>query len=277
MEPLESCYFHPAVATGVHCSRCGRPVCPACMTAAPVGHHCPTCMGEARVVNRATTPRPQASLGGRVMPVTATLIAVNVVAYLAASARGRRDANILRFGQSPYAIARSHEYYRLLTGAFLHVSLTHLLFNMVALLLVGSPLEAALGRIRFVALYLVAALGGSVCSYLFGNPRVVSVGASGAVFGLFGAFFVVARARRADTSGILVLIGINLALSFADHAIDWRDHVGGLVVGGIVGGLFVFAARRPPAQRRVMEWAGVAATVVVLAALASVRTGQLRA
>jgi membrane associated rhomboid family serine protease len=275
MVDVETCYRHPDRLTGTHCTRCGRPVCPECMVEAPVGHQCPTCVKDGEKGTRPVAGRGGGTqLGGRVTSMVKLLIVVNSVVFLLTSRQLNLDID--RYGQLPVRVA-SGQYYRLITAAFLHVSITHIAFNMVALLLVGSPVEAALGRARFLALYLLSALGGSVCSYLFGNPHVAGVGASGAIFGVFGAFFVIARSRRSDTTGILVLIGINLAFSFYDKAIDWHAHVGGLVVGLIVGGLFTVAERRPESQRVAFEVLSCVAVLAALVVLTSVRTGQLRA
>jgi membrane associated rhomboid family serine protease len=273
MVHAETCYRHPDRLTGIHCTRCGRPVCPDCMVSAPVGHQCPTCVGEGNKGVRQVSWRPGTTrLGGRITPMVKLLVAVNALVYLITSQHLNND--IFRFGQLPIRVAHG-QYYRLLTSAFLHVSFVHILFNMIALLIVGSPVEAAVGRVRFLGLYLLAALGGSVASYLFSNPLQVGVGASGAVFGLFGAFFIIARSRRADTSGILVLIGINLAFSFTDSLIDWRAHVGGLVVGVAIAGVLTVADRRPPSQKWLVEAVGCVAVLVLLIALVSVRTQNL--
>ncbi|MDP9074756.1 MAG: rhomboid family intramembrane serine protease, partial [Actinomycetota bacterium] len=125
--------------------------------------------------------------------------------------------------------------------------------------------------------YVLAALGGSVFSYLLAPIHQAGVGASGAIFGLFGAWFAIARARRADTGGLVVLIVINLAFSFYDRAIDWRAHVGGLIVGLVIGFAFALVERRPPAQRRLLEVASCAAMVAVMVALVALRTHQIRA
>jgi membrane associated rhomboid family serine protease len=127
------------------------------------------------------------------------------------------------------------QWYRLITAAFLHASPSHIVFNMLTLAIVGSPLEAELGKARTIALYLVSALGGSVASYLLSNPGQVGVGASGAIFGMMGGYFAIARRRRWDTSTIIALIAVNLAISFASATIDWRAHIGGLVAGALVG------------------------------------------
>jgi membrane associated rhomboid family serine protease len=275
MADVETCYRHPERLTGAHCTRCGRPVCPECMVEAPVGHQCPTCVGEGQQRERQGTRRGGGTqLGGRVTTVVKLLIVVNCGIFLLTFKQV--DLEIERYGQLPVRVAGG-QYYRLITAAFLHVSLAHLAFNMIALLLVGPPVEVALGRARFLALYLLSALGGSVCAYLFGNPHVAGVGASGAIFGVFGAFFVIARSRRSDTSGILILIGINLVFSFTDKAIDWHAHVGGLVVGLVVSGAFALAERRPDSRRATMDVLSCLAVLAVLVLLVSVRTPQLRA
>jgi membrane associated rhomboid family serine protease len=244
------------------------------MVEAPVGHHCPACVQEG---NRGVRPVRWSPQGfghrGRITPVVKTLLAINVVAFLIS---GFRSSVVDRYSQVPVLIAHG-QYERLLTAAFLHAGILHIAFNMLALVIIGPPLETAIGRLRFTGLYLLAALGGSVCSYLFSNPRIMGVGASGAIFGLFGAYFVIARSRKADTSGIVVLIVINLVFSFADPLIDWRAHIGGLVVGTFMAAGFAFAETRPPSQRRSIELAVVAAVAVLLIGLVALRTGQLRA
>jgi membrane associated rhomboid family serine protease len=275
MSDLATCYRHPDRRTGASCTRCGRPICPDCMIQAPVGHHCPTCVKEDGVRQpRQARPQRWTQPGrtGSITPVVATLIAINVVVFLFTSSRPDIE---LKYAQIPFRIA-SGQYYRLITAAFLHANLFHILFNMAALLILGPPIEAALGRVRFLGLYLFAALGGSVCSYLFSSPNVAGVGASGAIFGLFGAYFAIARARRAETGGIVALIGINLVFSFIDPAIDWRAHVGGLVTGVVIGGMFAFAERRPPAQRVAIELATFAAFAGLMLGLVHLRTDQLR-
>ena len=242
------------------------------MIEAPVGHQCPTCVHEGNRGVRPVRWTPPTSLGrGSLTPVVKALLAINVVVFLISSAR---PSVVDRYAEYPIAIAGG-QYERLLTAAFLHANFLHILFNMMALLIVGPPIERAIGRLRFAGLYLLAALGGSVCSYLFSNPRIEGVGASGAIFGLFGAYFVLARSRQADTSGIVALIVINLVFSFADPLIDWRAHVGGLVTGTIVAAAIALAERRPAGERRAIEGAVVAVAVVVLVALVQLRTGQL--
>jgi membrane associated rhomboid family serine protease len=244
------------------------------MAEAPVGHHCPTCVQEdAKAVGQPSRIRwsPGAASQRRLTPVVATLIAVNVVVFLLTS---RQPIWFGDFAQEPFLVAHGQAY-RLLTATFLHVNFTHILFNMAALLIIGPAVEKAVGRKRFLALYLLAALGGSVLSFLFGPVNVVGVGASGAIFGIFGAWFSLARAQRADTGAILLLIAINLAYSFIDPSIDWRAHVGGLATGVAFGALLAWTARRPPRLRLSYEAMAALGTLGLFGLLVIVRSSQI--
>lgn len=265
-----ACYQHADHLTGVHCTRCGRPICPDCMVPAPVGHHCPMCVREDG--GAVAEARPGRVRGPRrLTPVVATLVAINVVAFLFTSAQPRFKADYAQYS----SLVAHGQAYRLLTATFIHENLAHILFNMAALVIIGPPVEEALGRNRFLALYLVSGLGGSVLSFLFGSVHVYGLGASGAIFGIFGAWFSLARAQRADTGVIAFLIAINLAYSFWDPAIDWRAHVGGLVTGAAVGALFTWAVRRPARLRVAYEVAGILAGLAVMATLVVVRSTQV--
>jgi membrane associated rhomboid family serine protease len=143
---------------------------------------------------------------------------------------------------------------------------------MYALYLFGPSLEAAFGRARFLALYLLSALGGSALSYAFSNPLQYSLGASGAVFGLFGAFFVVNRKLRRDTSGVLVLEAINFAFGFLARNIDWRAHLGGLITGTLAAAVLVYA---PRARREVVQVVGLLLVLAAVVALVLWRTADL--
>ena len=216
---------------------------------------------------------PRSRLGGGDALVVKGLIALNVLAYLLQQS----DATITaRFAMRPISVAAG-EYYRMLTAAFLHASLMHILFNMLALWIVGPSLEAALGRVRFLALYVVAALGGSVCAYFLDPRSVLGVGASGAIFGLFGAYVVVARARNVDSRQIVGLIVINLFLGFTVPGIDIWAHIGGLVAGGALALAFVAGERLEPAMRIVANVAAVGVALLVLAVLTHTRTAELTA
>jgi membrane associated rhomboid family serine protease len=170
--------------------------------------------------------------------VTMALIAINVVAFLASGAfapGGEIGNRVFRDGAlyGP-AIAHGHEYWRLVTGGFLHAGILHIAFNMYLLYTLGQMLEPPLGSVRFAAIYVVSLLGGSFGALLV-NPTSVTVGASGAVFGLMGAAFLELRARGIDPfqTGIGALILINLVFSFVLSNISIGGHIGGLIAGGL--------------------------------------------
>jgi membrane associated rhomboid family serine protease len=226
------------------------------MVQASVGFQCPECVREGnKGVRQART-----TFGGRVSAdasrVTTVLVAVNVVVFVLGLAGGERQLQG-DFADNALLVA-SGEYYRLLTAAFLHGGVIHVVANMLALLQVGPYLESALGRVRFVALYALSALGGSALSMamtctqacgtdleraLLSEPTSFSVGASGAIFGLFGALFVVVRKLGGDTGSITVLIAINTVIGFVVPIIDWRAHLGGLLTGAAVAAAFAYAPR----------------------------------
>ncbi len=265
-----ACYRHADRLTGAQCTRCGRPICGDCMVEAAVGHHCPTCVGEGHSQVRPVRWNPGDRTRG-LTPVVRALIAVNVVVFLLTNAHPIWQA---MYAQIPSEVARGQTY-RMLTAAFLHANFLHILFNMFALAILGPPVEEVMGRRRFLALYLLSALGGSVLSYVLGPINVAGVGASGAIFGVFGAWFCIARSRRAETSGIVVIIAINLAFGLLDPAIDWRAHVGGLIAGLIFGGVFALSERSSPAQRRAVEIVTGLAFLGLVVVLVSARTHQI--
>jgi membrane associated rhomboid family serine protease len=228
---------------------------------AAVGHQCAECVRA----GAQTIQQPRTAFGGQqratVPLITYALIAVNVVMFVlqtvSADVQGRL---VLR---SP-AVADG-DVYRLLTSAFMHYGLTHLLFNMWALFVVGPPLELWLGRLRFGALYVLSALGGSVLVYLLSSLNAATAGASGAVFGLFGASFVVGKRLNLDVRWVVGLIAINLAFTFvipliSAQNISWQGHIGGLVTGAGVAAAYVYAPRR----RRNLFQLGVTVAVVAL-------------
>ena len=266
--PVPTCFRHPGRETYVSCVRCGRPACPDCLRSAAVGQHCVECVRQAS----RTTRRPAGAFGGQLTSgatVTWTLVAINVIAYLAEIFFQNPvfDDGVLvgRLG-STIGVANG-DVYRLLSNAFLHepigsgLGLLHIVFNMWALIVVGPSLERLLGRVRFLAVYLVSALAGSVLFYVVAAPTALALGASGAIFGLFGAWFVLARRLRLDARQIIILIVINLGISFAVPGIAWQAHVGGLIAGAGLTAAFAYAPRRS----RALTQAG--ATVAILAIL----------
>ena len=278
-QDVPTCYRHPGRETYVSCVRCERYACPDCMRAASVGQQCVECVGE----GARSTRQPRTTFGGRPAAgavVTWTLVAINVAVFLVAWARPGIINNLALLSYWPPHGVAAGEWYRLITSAFVvpgaglsGLGFVDILFNMWALVFVGPTLEGMLGRVRFLAVYLLSAVGGAVMYYYLAPRYIPAAGASGAIYGLFGAWFVVSRRLRLDTRGIVVLIGINLALSFYfSSAIAWQDHIGGLLTGALITAAYVYA----PRQNRVIFQAGATALVVILIGVAvAVRTGQL--
>lgn len=269
-----TCFRHPARETWVSCVRCGRHACPDCLREASVGQQCVECVragsggGPAR--------RPGAFFRGltnRSAVVTWSIFGLNVLLYLVELVHPSLAEDWYMLG----AGVATGQWWRLLTSAFLPgtgtLGLMDIAFNMWALYIVGPSLEQMLGRVRFLAVYLVSALGGSVLFYYLVSPFQPALGASGAIFGLFGAWFVLAKRLRLDSRGITMVIVINLAFSFIYRGtIAWQDHVGGLIVGALLTAAYAYA----PRKNRLLIQAGATAALVLLLALAvSLRTTQL--
>jgi membrane associated rhomboid family serine protease len=264
------CYRHPDRVTGVRCTRCERPICPACMITASVGFQCPECVAA----GRKTVRTPRTMYGGAVprggFDVTTLLVGINLAVFLITVASGanlwdgRGNSSVYtHFALRPTQVAAG-EWWRLFTSMFLHFGIPHIFFNMWALLVIGRPLEQLLGRVRFLTVYLLAGIGGGLLSVAFGPLSEFAAGASGAIFGLFGAFYVINRRRGLDTSPIVGLIAINLIFSFTFSGIDWRGHVGGLVVGCAVA--FALVSPPPGPTRKRLQAAGCIVVAVALVA-----------
>jgi membrane associated rhomboid family serine protease len=252
------------------------------MRSASVGQQCVDCVGQ----GTRSTRQARTVFGGRPAAgavVTWTLVAINVVVFLVTWVRPGLVTNLEMLGYAPYTRGgalhgvAAGEWYRLVTSAFVAgpsgLGFADILFNMWALIFVGPALEGLLGRMRFLAVYLVSAVGGAVMYYLLAPPYDAAVGASGAIFGLFGAWFVVARRLRLDSRGIVVLIAINLALSFWWHnVIAWQDHIGGLLTGALLTAAYVYA---PSKNRAVLQALATLAILAVLVVAVVVRNGQL--
>lgn len=270
----QTCYRHPNRETGVSCSSCGRPICPECMTPTPVGMRCPECASQrTKVVRNAGAPS-----GFEGAPATYILIAINVIAFLAEIGTGSGglsgvSGSVARNFWLVGIEVSNGEWYRLVTGGFLHAGLMHILFNMFALYVVGRVLESGIGTPRFLALYFASLLAGAFGALLLTNPFEPTVGASGAIFGLFAATGILARGRGMNTlaSEIGFLIVINLLFTFSIPGISIGGHLGGLV-GGAICALAIIAGdrgklgpQRLPAELLVML---AVAAVSVVGALA---------
>ncbi|MFE1880823.1 rhomboid family intramembrane serine protease [Streptomyces diastatochromogenes] len=280
---VTTCFRHPKVESHVRCTRCDRYICPSCMREAAVGHQCVECVQEgARSVRQART-----AFGGRISAVplvTYVLIGLNVLAYLAELARPSVEDRFDMLGTVPagyYPEGVAHgEWYRLLTGAFLHLTpaegtfgIAHILMNMLALWNVGRVVEAQLGRVRYLALYLLSALGGSVLVLLIA-PETPTVGASGAIFGLGAAYYVMGRRLGYDMRAVNQYMGgLLLWLVLSAWVTSWQGHLGGLLAGGAVTLAYAYAPRD---GRRVLIQAGACvALLALLLVLTWVKVGDL--
>ena len=294
VEEAPVCYRHPDRETYVRCVRCDRPICPDCMRSASVGFQCVECVKQ----GAATIRQPKAAYGGkaRATPeVTYALLGLNVLMLLLTQGfrlglfgGGSPSELFQKLALRPcvallpgstcatgFGGVADGDYYRLLTSTFLHFGLLHIALNMYCLFLLGPALEQALGRLRFGVLYLLSGLAGSALSYALGPANEMAAGASGAVFGLFAAYYVLERRRGNDATQITATIAINLFFSFSVPGIDWRGHVGGLIGGALVTAALVY----PPLgrQRALLQALGCVGTAVLIGAVVVARTAQLTA
>ncbi|HEX6230190.1 MAG TPA: rhomboid family intramembrane serine protease [Actinomycetota bacterium] len=284
---VEVCYRHPGVQTRVHCSRCGRPICPDCMIPAPVGHQCPTCVEEARREFRQGAGRRMQTRGINATKVLLVAIAVPFVLEIVlggpgALGDGPTAARLIDMGALQPVLIAGGEYWRLFTAMFLHAGLLHIGFNAYALWLFGTFVESSFGATRMLLIYFVAGFLASVASYVWGPINSVGVGASGAIFGIFGAFIAYNYRRRhlamasQNLRWATTLLILNLLLAFGfSSLIDWRAHLGGLVAGVMTG--FVAEGFGTEAQRRIVRVTGFTALVALGVALVVWRTEQIRA
>jgi membrane associated rhomboid family serine protease len=273
------CYRHPDRQSFVLCQRCLRTICPECQTPAAVGVVCPECMKEQQA-SQTNAQKKAERRWARSRPVvvsdtrplaTYAIIGITALVYIVTLIPGfgqTVESALMFWAPALYPpLTGTFEPWRLLSVSLVHSGIWHIGLNMVALLLIGRSLEPLLGRGRFITLYLLSTLGGSVAVTLlsFGTPVV---GASGAIFGLFGALIVIGRHIGANIAGIAVVLAINLAIGFfPGFNVSWQAHVGGLVVGVIVG--FIFTRTRAAGQRK-LQIALLSATGVVLVALLAI-------
>jgi membrane associated rhomboid family serine protease len=269
---VPTCYRHPDRETGLSCTECGRPICTDCVTFAPVGLRCPEhaasttgpkVQRQMQRVARRTRLRPTDAI------VTRILVVANILIYLITVAQGgglNSPGGSLFYKWALFGPAVHHgDWWRLITSAFLHGSVLHIAFNMLALWWLGSPVEMVLGRARYLGLYLVSGLAGAAGA-LVANPNAVTVGASGAIFGLLGAGLILEWQATGSLAGnYLTLIVINLAISFAVPGISYGGHIGGLI-GGILGTLAFSRFGRGRAAYGRLDTVGAASLVAIAGA-----------
>jgi membrane associated rhomboid family serine protease len=279
------CYRHPDRETGLSCSECGRPICADCATFAAVGIRCPehAGTGQRRPVTTRIKPRPVRRAPGIALatgdaPITKALIAINVAIYLIGATQG---AGLNSPGGSLYSKlwldapdVYNGGWWRLFTAAFLHVNIIHIGFNMVALYLIGTPVEQYLGRARYIGLYVVGALAGSAGALL--QTPGITVGASGAIFAILGAMLILEWQITGRLAGnAMTWIVINLVISFAIPNVSWGGHLGGLV-GGILVTLAYAHWRGGRAQYGQLGVGGVVGLAVVAAASVAIAYWRVR-
>ncbi|MEV2256575.1 rhomboid family intramembrane serine protease [Streptomyces sp. NPDC050147] len=281
---LPGCYRHPDRETGISCARCERPICPECMISASVGFQCPTCVHEGSGTGHAPAAnQPRTIAGGSIAAdprlVTKILLGLNAAVFIAVLAVGDRLVNeLVLIGAWPPApwvptegVAEG-QWYRLVTSMFTHQEIWHIAFNMLGLWWLGGPLEAALGRARYLALYVLSGLAGSALTYVVADPDQASLGASGAIFGLLGATAVLMRRLNYDMRPVIALLALNMLFTFTWSGIAWEAHVGGLVAGVAIAYGMVHAPRE---RRSLVQWGTCAAVLVLVLVTVVVRTAQL--
>lgn len=262
-----ACYRHPNRPTYVRCQRCGRAICGECQTPAPVGFICPECMRQ----QRATAPRTKSAFltrftGPRQPTVTYVIIGICILVFIAqwvtglgngpvtsslwyAGIYGYPNGAVVQTSQG--AVLASFEPWRMITTAFVHANILHIALNMYTLWIFGIVLEPMLGRVRYGVLFVLSAIAGSVGVYLLDSPVQPVVGASGAIFGMMAALLIIQRHLGGPITQLLVLVGINLVISFLPgFSIAWQAHVGGLVGGALVGLIYTQTRAR---SRRALQ------------------------
>ncbi|MEU4339743.1 rhomboid family intramembrane serine protease [Nocardia sp. NPDC023852] len=272
--PAPTCVRHPNRPTGLACTRCGRPSCAECLRPAAVGQHCVDCLRQ----DQRSAPPVRTVAGAQTtarasMPyVTYALIAINVVVFAITAAQSeslmdnqRGSSLFLDWVLFAPAVADG-EWWRVLGSGFLHYGPIHLLLNMFALYVVGRDAELVLGRLRYLSVYLVSLLGGSAAVMALAQ-NTVTAGASGAVYGLFGAITVILIRLRQNPNQMLIIIGINVFISFSLPGISLWGHLGGLAAGtfATLGILFLPSWLRAKSQEtaRIIGWVAVAVVAIV--------------
>ena len=279
------CYRHTDRETYIRCQRCERPICPDCMRQAAVGFQCPECVRE----GAKTVRQPRTAYGGRPVGdalVTQVLIGINVVVFVLLLVTGGRGSDLLpQLWLSPTRLCEPDgiggcgallpgvadgAVWQLVTSFFTHVQLWHIGFNMLALYVLGPQLEGLLGRVRFLALYLLSGLFGSLAVYWLSPVNQPTVGASGAIFGLMGALLVVAVKHRANVQALLGLLAVNAVITVIGAGyISWQGHLGGFVGGLLLATVLVYAPRR---GRTLWQAAGLGLVAAVTVAGIVLRT-----
>lgn len=266
------CYRHPDRPTRLACSDCSRPICTECSHDAVVGQKCPECARPA-APTRVVRPHTISHADRRTTPLTLTVIGINVVLFVVGELSSEAGTWLFREGSQFRPLIEQGEWWRAFTAMFLHSDFMHIIFNMWALWLFGPTLERRFGTLSFASLYLAAGLNGAALFHLVGRTGP-AVGASGAIFGLFGALLAASYRQRHTPAGravfgqLMLLLVLNLSLPLIVPRIAWEAHLGGLVAGFVLAAVWDRMPRRVPgaaAQRAVVGFmlAGTAMLLVV--------------
>lgn len=261
------CYRHPEREAYISCQRCERLICPECMRDASVGFQCSSCVNEGAKSVRAPRTVAGGVISAHAGRVTMVLIAINAIAFVLTKATGGFTGWVFQHGaQNGFTVADG-EVWRLLTAAFLHSDLWHLLSNVIALFLFGPFVERALGTSRYIAAYLTSAIFASTLVYVLTDPFVTTIGASGAVFGLFGMALLLLLRAKEDVRTLLVLLAINAVVSFTNTSISWQGHLGGFIAGVVLGAAFAYAPRERKKQAQVAVFAVLWISIILATVL----------
>jgi membrane associated rhomboid family serine protease len=267
----QRCYRHADREAYISCQRCERLICPECMRDAAVGFQCPECIVEGSKSVRAPRTIAGGAISMRAGAVSMGLLGINVVVFVLQMATEGNVNSVFQLGAMQGFAVADGDYWRLLTAAFLHAGFLHIAFNMYALYLFGPFVERALGTSRFVIAYLTMAVSSSVFVYWLTEPQVATIGASGAVFGLFGLALVLLIRTRQDVRGLLVLLAINAFISLQGN-ISWQGHLGGFVTGVLLGLALAYAPRE---RRSLFQLAAFGLTWIAIVVAVVARTAQL--
>ncbi|MEU8881542.1 rhomboid family intramembrane serine protease [Streptomyces hydrogenans] len=278
------CYRHPGTETGIRCTRCEKPICPECMISASVGFQCPDCVRSGSGTGHAADANQARTLaGGRVRTddrlVTKVLIGICVLIYGLVLILGDRFVDelvLIGYAFNPLlgevVGVADGEWYRLLTATVLHQEPWHILFNLIGLWVIGGIVEPELGRSRYALLCLLSGLSGSVLAYVVAAPNQPSLGASGIVYGLIGAWVVLARRRRHDMRPVVLFVALSLLMTFTRPGISWEAHVGGLVAGVLVTYALVQA---PRSRRELIQYGACGLLLLIDVGVVTARTFAL--
>ncbi|MCR6486176.1 rhomboid family intramembrane serine protease [Amycolatopsis sp. OK19-0408] len=277
---LPGCWWHPNRPTGLSCSRCGRPACPDCLREAPVGFQCTDCVhAGGQQQRRQHRGYQEAGFGQRTITgarlsnsflATQAILAINVVVFLgtvlqARSLNDNQQSSLFQlgvlWGQATFG---ADEWWRLFTSGFLHYGPIHIAVNMFSLWMMGRALEPVFGKTRYLALYFVSMLGASTAVLLFDNLDGGTAGASGALFGLMGAYAVIVLKLRLNPTGLIITLALNAFITFGVANISILGHVGGLVTGALVTVAILYA---PQARQATYQVAGIAILVAAMIGL----------